>query len=328
MNVEQVLSCDWGSSAFRLRVVDLPSLAVSAEESSEEGNIRTFAAWQETGKAENERMAFYMDIIRRHIRLLEEKKGVSLNGLPLLICGMATSTVGMIELPYKEVPFFADGRDLVTKFISATNDFPHDIFFISGVRTNDDVMRGEETKVVGSFRKAGGRQVYILPGTHAKHIYFTDDQVSGFETFMTGELFSLLSKKSILAVSVEKGGDFSLKENKESFTKGIADSRKANCLHNFFKVRTNQLFNKLNPQQNFYYLSALLIGQQLKDIDFTPELSVTLVSDENFTPLYREALHCFDAAIDSRLRIVDAEEALLRGQYYVYSMIKNNTFKV
>jgi 2-dehydro-3-deoxygalactonokinase len=321
MNNQKVLSCDWGSSAFRLRVVEFPTLSVLAEEKSDEGNINTFAAWQQSGKPEPERLSFYLDIIRRHVRLLEKQTGLTLEGMPILLCGMATSTIGMMELPYKEVPFFADGRDLVTERLKSSAEFPHDIFLISGVKTDDDVMRGEETKIVGSFISRSGRQVYIMPGTHAKHIFFTDDKVSDFETFMTGELFSLLSKESILAVSVEKGGDFSLQQNKESFIKGIEDSRKANCLHNFFKVRTNQLFNKLNPQQNFFYLSALLIGQQLKDIDFSDGLSVTLVSDENFTPLYREALICFDSSIADRLHIVDAEEALLRGQCRIFARV-------
>ena len=39
------LSCDWGTSPFRLRLVERASLKILAEESSKEGNADTAERW-------------------------------------------------------------------------------------------------------------------------------------------------------------------------------------------------------------------------------------------------------------------------------------------
>src|SRR5450432_1404958 len=123
---------------------------------------------------------------------------------------MASSTLGMVELPYKELPFLADGSDLRVETIYANGLFHHDVLLISGARTGDDVMRGEETQLVGCALGAGyatqaGEQVFIFPGTHSKHVVVREGRVIAFKTYMTGEFFELLSKKSILAGDVEAG---------------------------------------------------------------------------------------------------------------------------
>ncbi|MFC7670205.1 hypothetical protein ACFQT0_24695 [Hymenobacter humi] len=47
MNPETVfLSCDWGTSSFRLRLVERAGLKILAQESSKEGNAATAELWQ------------------------------------------------------------------------------------------------------------------------------------------------------------------------------------------------------------------------------------------------------------------------------------------
>jgi 2-dehydro-3-deoxygalactonokinase len=83
---------------------------------------------------------------------------------------------------------------------------------------------------------------------------------------MTGEFFDLLTTHSILAASVSAGGDFEQAENRDSFLEGVKCGQTANLLHASFLVRTNQVLKKMPPQQNYHYLSGLLIGAELKDI--------------------------------------------------------------
>ena len=139
--MEKFLSCDWGTSSFRLKVIKIPGLEVIAEENSDAGIAKAFELWNQTGQAEEFRMSFYIAILQQNIRSLEKKIGISLDGSPLIISGMASSTMGIINLPYKEFPFCADGSDLNTKIIEAGNNFKHKIIIISGAKTAGDAVR-------------------------------------------------------------------------------------------------------------------------------------------------------------------------------------------
>jgi 2-dehydro-3-deoxygalactonokinase len=62
-------------------------------------------------------------------------------------------------------------------------------------------MRGEEIQVLGAAA-AGmvpGDCLVCHPGTHAKWIVMAGGRIASFRTMMTGELFSLIGKHSILA---------------------------------------------------------------------------------------------------------------------------------
>jgi 2-dehydro-3-deoxygalactonokinase len=119
---------------------------------------------------------------------------------------MASSTIGMADLPYKDIPFSTDGSDLKLHTIPASVSFKHSVTLISGVRTEDDVMRGEETKLIGCTVGVSNKNnhLFIFPGTHPKHVHVKNDKATAFKTYMTGEFFDLLSTKSILSVSWQK----------------------------------------------------------------------------------------------------------------------------
>jgi 2-dehydro-3-deoxygalactonokinase len=63
-----------------------------------------------------------------------------------------------------------------------------------------------------------------------------------------------------LSVSLEEGSGLQSEKNLQSFQKGVNDRLGSNLLHMSFMVRTNHLFGKLSKQENYYYLSGLLIG--------------------------------------------------------------------
>src|SRR4030095_1141613 len=133
--MKEFLSCDWGTTTFRLRLVDIAGAKIVAEENSDQGIAKVFELWKKTDQPEALRFAFFLDRIRQGIQSIESRLNYSLEGFPLVISGMACSTLGMIDLPYKKVPFSSDGSDLLSKFTKANNDFKHDIIFISGAST-------------------------------------------------------------------------------------------------------------------------------------------------------------------------------------------------
>lgn len=322
--MDKFLSCDWGTTAFRLRLIEGESLNIIAEQSTKQGISHTHELWKQSGKSEDERLAFYLTIIQEHIAAIEQKLSISLHEVPLILSGMASSTVGMVDVAYKEIPFLINGSDLEVHTIEANDTFKHKILIISGVRTDDDVMRGEETKLVGCTSDSSSKNyVYIFPGTHPKHVEVKDGKAIAFKTFITGELFDLLSKKSILAVSVEEGKDFQQSNNLQYFEKGVRDSNNANLLHSCFLVRTNQVFNKLNKQENFFYLSGLLIGTQLRDLQHTASAGLTVVGNNTLTPYYTTALGVIGLPGADEIKTISADEALIRGQYKVYKHLVN-----
>lgn len=323
--MEKFFSCDWGTSAFRLRLVEIPSLKIIVENSSKQGIAETHKRWIQSGQPEDNRLFFYVDIIQEQVKEFEKKLDISLSNIPIIISGMASSTIGMIDLPYKKLPFAINGVDLKTETIQKNNRQTNDLIIISGVRTEDDIIRGEETKLVGHVSEISHNQfhTFIFPGTHPKHITVKDEKVVAFKTYMTGEFFDILSKKSVLAVSLEEGGDLNNSQNLESFEHGVKDGHTMNILHSCFLVRTNDVLRKKTKQENYFYLSGLLIGAELVDLQKDAISNITLIGNETLNPYYIVALRVLSLSPAS---IEDADEALIRGQFRIYSSLGKDTF--
>lgn len=311
--MDKMISCDWGTSSFRLRLVNISDLSLLAMRSSAQGIFTTHALWSAQSQSGGQsRPSFYQSILREAIMDIGRELGLSLGGLPVVVSGMASSSLGMLELPYKELPFLVDGSDLRVETLYANEFFDHDTLLISGVRTGDDVMRGEETQLVGcgwglSEPGLSGARVFIFPGTHSKHVVVKEGRVAEFKTYMTGEFFELLSKKSILAGDVEAG---EIAGGMARFEEGVREGVGGNLLHGSFLVRTNRLLRGLSKEENYHFLSGLMIGAELKEL-VGVEMPVTVVGEGDLRDHYVAALVVLDV---NGVRVVDAGEAVVRGQ--------------
>jgi 2-dehydro-3-deoxygalactonokinase len=325
--MKQFLSCDWGTSSFRLKLVDIDAYQILAQEADNNGIAATFALWKESGRPEDERLSFYLGVLNKYIGKIESKTNISLSGMPLIISGMASSTIGFVDVPYSLLPVGIDGKNIKTHFIPADQYFAHDVLVISGVRSDDDVVRGEETQLIGCVDQRHENiedELFIFPGTHSKHLLVSNNQIVGIKTYMTGEFFELLSQKSILRLSVEKGLEQSDLQPSVGFKMGVNDAINANLLNVAFKVRTNSLLNKLSNIENYNYLSGLLIGSELKDLRNIVIKKISLIGDSNLVAYYQRALD--ELELSSKLKTVDtaqADEAIVRGHYKIYKTISN-----
>jgi 2-dehydro-3-deoxygalactonokinase len=220
----------------------------------------------------------------------------------------------MIELPYKEIPFSIKEPDLNVKKIEPTDKFKHSTLIISGVKTIDDVMRGEETQLIGCLNEPDKeKHLFIFPGTHSKHVIIKDQSIADIKTYMTGEFFELLSAKSILSSSLERGKGLEEEANRKSFEEGVIAGSQSNLLHNSFLVRTNHLFKRLTKEENYYYLSGLIIGTELGEL-MTNNNSISLVASGEMQELYEIALKLRLKTDMNHFRIEDADQALIKGQ--------------
>ena len=324
--MDQFLSCDWGTSSFRLRLIALPSLEILTEEKSNQGIAHAYNLWKAAGVDDpKRRLPFYLNLVLPHIEQIEKKAGVKLKGVPLVFSGMASSSIGMMNLPYGELPFPVTGEGLHTSFFDKTKDFDHPVLIISGIQTANDVMRGEETQLIGVLQDLGasvGKRVFVLPGTHSKHILVEDGQVTDFKTYMTGEYFDLLSKKSILSASVEEPGTNGHRLNEKAFNEGVTNGAQTNLLTAGFWVRTNELFDKMTKKENHDYLSGLLIGSELNELRSQEYDSIYLCCGSNLKTRYEEALRVLDIKGVHVFSGETMDKAVVRGQFQIYKQLQ------
>ncbi|HUB60557.1 MAG TPA: 2-dehydro-3-deoxygalactonokinase [Puia sp.] len=303
-----LISCDWGTSNFRLRLVDRDRRESIGEISGPEGVAAVYSRWRETGLAPQERLGFYQAVLASEIEHLRRRTTYYVAGLPVVMSGMASSSIGMVELPYRPVPMVLTGQELVRVAIPRADGFEHPILLVSGVRTKDDVMRGEETQLVGCAAVGNDERIYIFPGTHSKHVRVRAGRAVDITSYMTGECFQLLATKSILSISVSAASSDGGAVSAE-FIQGVRDSQRAGILHTAFKVRTRQLLAGLPKEGNYQYLSGLMIGEELKALAGT-ELPIMIVGAGRMKEYYAAA--CEELGC-SEVCVTDADQALVRG---------------
>jgi 2-dehydro-3-deoxygalactonokinase len=183
--------------------------------------------------------------------------------LPVFACGMVGAKQGWREASYVACP--AGFAEIAAATLSVPTSFGV-VQIAPGVRALDasgapDVMRGEETQLLGALAAGGGDGVYVLPGTHCKWAQVESGRIAGFETFMTGEVFAVLKSHSVLGLMMGPAREG------EGFPRGVEDARglqrPGDLLHAIFAARTLGLFEALPPDQLGEYLSGLLIGAEI-----------------------------------------------------------------
>ena len=180
---------------------------------------------------------------------------------PVICCGMVGAKQGWLEAPYASVP--CTPPDIDNAAMPTTNDPRVSIHILSGVSQAQpaDVMRGEETQIRGYLAndpKFDG--ILCLPGTHTKWVHISAGEIISFRTFMTGELFSLLEKQSVLRHGLVGAG-----WDQSSFDTGIEDviGRPQSVAAEMFSLRADGLLNGTPPAATRSRLSGLLLGLEL-----------------------------------------------------------------
>lgn len=217
--------------------------------------------------------------------------------LNTLASGMVGARQGWVEARYVPCPAGFDelSRQLTTFRTARGVSFS----IVPGLVFEDsdgapDVMRGEETQIFGALTEPShGNQLFVLPGTHSKWAKVRDGRVAEFATFMTGEVFALLSDHSIL------GRPMTSREfDRDAFARGcrhsLRPSRGAALLHDLFSARTLNLMGKLEATAIHSYLSGLMIGAEIGEarrrLEQETGIEITIVGDESLATLYRQAL--------------------------------------
>lgn len=207
--------------------------------------------------------------------------------IPMIASGMITSRNGWLETPYIQLPAGASQIADVLVPWPTTNGLQ--VHFVTGVTTmhNDapDVIRGEETQIVGAVESGLKDGLFVMPGTHSKWVSVRDGSIVEFATYMSGEIFAALRDHTILG-TLMRNSEF----NEDGFVQGIKAGFNSGTqlLHKLFHVRTMPLFELISEEQSADYLSGMLIGAEIKGASSASEQQtiITIVGRDDLADRY------------------------------------------
>ncbi|WP_064120348.1 2-dehydro-3-deoxygalactonokinase [Pseudomonas fluorescens] len=241
--------------------------------------------------------------------------------LPVIACGMVGSAQGWREAAYCETPAnVANLGNSLQTVVSLRGTVVHIVPGVIQRSRLPNVMRGEETQVLGVLQslpvEAGNDLLIGLPGSHSKWVEVVDGCITHFDTFMTGEVFAVLSEHSILGRTQQQGAAF----DAQAFDRGVQVAQSADgelgVLSTLFSARTLGLTGELSPTAQADYLSGLMIGHELAALAAAQRRrrnnrnlpSVILIGNAQLCARYSRAL---DACGFSNVTL--AEQATERG---------------
>jgi 2-dehydro-3-deoxygalactonokinase len=192
-------------------------------------------------------------------------------GLPVIASGMVGSAQGWVEVPYVGAP--ASAEALAQGLREAKGPQGRKVSIVPGVMQDGrlpNVMRGEETQVFGALAMApdlfGDKDegIIVLPGTHSKWVLVREGRIDSFLTFITGEMFAVLSRHSILGRLMQDDAAGDMRAFERGLSEAAQDEHGA-LLSSLFSARTLGLTKRLHPPQIGDYLSGLLIGHEVRE---------------------------------------------------------------
>ncbi len=283
------IAVDWGTSNLRAWAMG-PNGAVLAEATSDDG----------MGKLTRDGFEPAL------LRLITPWLGTGTT--TVIACGMVGSRQGWHEAPYRTTP--CTPLDAAALVAAPTSDPRLRMLLAPGLRqmTPADVMRGEETQIAGALALTPGFDgVLCLPGTHSKWAHVSAGEVVSFQTFMTGELFALLSEQSVLRHGMQGGG-----WDDAAFDAALSDalSRPERIAARLFSLRAEGLIAGLSAAAARSRLSGLLIGIELAGAKpYWLGQPVALIGAEKLSATYARALK----AQGAEPRLLSATDCTLAG---------------
>ncbi len=241
--------------------------------------------------------------------------------LPVIACGMVGSAQGWREAAYCETPAnVANLGNSLQTVISLRGTLVHIVPGVIQRSRLPNVMRGEETQVLGVLQnlpiEAGADLLIGLPGSHSKWVDVVDGCITHFDTFMTGEVFAVLSEHSILGRTLKQGAAFDALAFDRGVQVALSADGELGVLSTLFSARTLGLTGELSPTAQADYLSGLMIGHELAALATVqrrrrnnPNLpSIILIGNAQLCARYSRALDACGFA-----NVTLAEQATQRG---------------
>lgn len=245
----------------------------------------------------------------------------------ILASGMITSEFGLYNLPHLSAPAGVAELNLGMheEIIADISDIP--FVFIPGIKTSGsaledtDMMRGEETELIGISEKLQSGCIYVLPGSHSKLIK-TDEQgrISSFVTTLTGEMIFALSQSTILKDAV----DFSQTETDfEHLNSGYKYCCQKGINEALFKTRVLKNVFKATPRELYSFYLGVVLCAEINELIKAEENKIIIGGKEQIKKAMIDLLseHCQKEIISVPAEA--ASDAPSRGMIRIYEYNKN-----
>ena len=226
--------------------------------------------------------------------------------LRILASGMITSEYGLCDLPHVHVP--AGRAELKKSLFETVIDEVSTVpfCFIRGVRSvsegpdGTDMMRGEETELMGLMEAGETDTLYILPGSHSKHIEVDDQgRIVAFRTMMTGELFAAVMEHTILRDAADFAHNTLVEER---LLEGYAYCERRGINEAVFKTRVLRNAFGAAKEECYSFLLGAVLCDEVRAVLRTPRERIVLGGQKQL----REAMGLvLGAKCKKRLTVLD-----------------------
>ena len=229
--------------------------------------------------------------------------------IDIIACGMVGAANGWVEAKYQSTPCLPVSTKKIT---NVPTKYPNlKVRIIPGIASftpNHDVMRGEETQIYGFLGDNPAFDgVLCLPGTHTKWVKIKSGQVMEFKTFMTGELFDVLCKSSILRHSVKTD---TWDENEFVYSVETSLNHPEEITTRLFSIRSESLLDDLQPEQATSRLAGFLTGLELAGSrKYWDGNNIATIGSIKLAQNYLAALKL----AGSSSRLVDSDSCTIKG---------------
>ena len=282
------IAIDWGTSFFRAYLIENDQVSDS---------IHT-----KDGMKFLEKASFEKTLIKLIEPWLENNYKIE-----VLASGMVGSKQGWVEAPYQSTPCNLHNVNFISPSVK---DKRFSLKIFSGISQNNkpDVMRGEETQIAGFLHDNPNFNGSIcLPGTHSKWVQIENGHIINFKTFMTGELFEIISKNSVLIHSVTSN---KIKKNELIMAVDEIFKKPETFGNALFQLRADDLINSRGSEIYKSKLSGYLLGLELLgSLEFWEKKDIVLIGNADLIELYEYILQSKVNSIKNFL----SKDMVLRG---------------
>ena len=243
----------------------------------------------------------------------------------LIACGMVGAKSGWREAGYVAIDADAIAGDdsqaaaVAAHVVQVETSLGRMLTIIPGIKSDEpDVMRGEETQLVGTGLTDG---VVVLPGTHCKWVQLKAGRVQSFATFYTGEMNALIREHSSAGALIKTAPDH---DDSNAFEMGLHYARAgaASWLHDLFVLRASVVTGARSEAFVSTALAGWLLGCEISAaLAMYPETrGVVLVASDALVPWYERATRAFGIACE----VLNAEQVTTRGLWRIAQHVQRS----
>lgn len=240
----------------------------------------------------------------------------------VLASGMITSEFGLCTLPHLPAPAGIEELHGAMHETSIPEITSIPFVFLRGVicggecPTDTDMMRGEETELMGLWEEGETSALYVLPGSHSKLIQ-TDahGRIQHFCTMLTGEMIAALAEHTILRDAVDLRTDIF---DKESLCMGYRYTRDNGLNEALFKVRILKNRFAYAPEKTYSFFLGAVLSAEIDAIIASPVRRVIVGGRAQIKHATAALLQAFSTQEILTVSDEHAANAATRGMIRIY----------